>query len=297
MLVPSKELIDQAVAGNYAVGAFNAVNMESAQAVFMAAERERAPFIIQITQTTMAYTEPEELFAVIRALAEKATVPVAAHLDHGRSFDLVMRFLRMGLTSVMIDGSLQEDGKTPRSYEENIAVTRKVVEAAHAIGVTVEGEIGRLGIIKDDKSDHLTIPAEAKQFVEDTGVDILAVGIGTTHGLFKGIPKIDHERLAEIHKATPIPLVMHGGTGVPDDAVQKAVPLGIRKVNIDTQIRVAFYEAITEQVHAAEKEHAEADASGGVRKYDIRKLLKPAREAMVDAIADRIRVFGSSGKA
>jgi len=297
MLLPSKDLIAKAIEGNYAVGAFNAVNMESAQAIFQAAEKERAPFIIQITQTTLAYTQPEELFAIIGALAERATVPVAVHLDHGRSFDIVMRFLRLGMTSVMIDGSLQEDGKTPRSYQENVAVTRKAVEAAHALGVTVEGEIGRLGIIKTDKEDHLTIPAEAKQFVDDTGVDLLAVGIGTTHGLYKGTPKIDHGRLAEIHKDTPIPLVMHGGTGVPDDAVRKAVKLGIRKVNIDTQIRVAFFDAIAAQVHAGEKEHAQAEAAGDVRKYDIRKLLAPARDAMVEAIADRMRVFGAAGKA
>jgi fructose-bisphosphate aldolase class II len=297
MLLPSKDIIKKAEAGNYAVGAFNAVNMESAQAIFAAAERERAPFLIQITQTTMAYTEPEELFAIIRTLGERATVPFAIHLDHGRSFDLVMRFLRLGMTSVMIDGSLQEDGKNPRSYEENVAVTRKVVEAAHAIGVTVEGEIGRLGIIKTEHEDHLTVPAEARKFVEDTGVDLLAVGIGTTHGLYKGTPKIAHDRLAEIHKATPIPLVMHGGTGVPDDAVKKAVALGIRKINIDTQIRVAFQDALCEQIHAAEKEHAEADSSGGVRKYDIRKLLGPARAAMVEVIAEKMRLFGSAGKA
>ncbi|HUT75523.1 MAG TPA: class II fructose-bisphosphate aldolase [Armatimonadota bacterium] len=297
MLVPSKTIIEEAVKGNYAVGAFNAVNMESAQAIFAAAERERAPFIIQITQTTLAYTEPEELFAVIRALADRATVPVAAHLDHGRSFDVVMRFLRLGMTSVMIDGSLQEDGKTPRSDQENIEVTCKVVEAAHALGVTVEGEIGRLGVIEAAHEDHLTVPAEAKRFVEDTGVDLLAVGIGTTHGLYKGTPVIDHARLAEIHAVTPVPLVMHGGTGVPDDAVRKAVPLGIRKVNIDTQIRVAFFDAIGVQVHKTEKEHAEAEAKGGVRKYDIRKLLGPARDAMIEAIADRMRVFGAAGKA
>jgi len=297
MLLPSMEIVRMAEEGNYAVGAFNAVNMESAQAIFAAAERERAPFLIQITQTTIAYTEPEELFAVVRALGERATVPFAIHLDHGRSFELVMRFLRLGMTSVMIDGSLQADGKSPRSYEENVEVTRKVVEAAHAIGVTVEGEIGRLGIIDANKEDHLTVPAEAKKFVEDTGVDLLAVGIGTTHGLYKGTPKIAHDRLADIHKATPVPLVMHGGTGVPDEAVRKAVELGIRKINIDTQIRVAFYDAVAEQIHAAEKEHAEADASGGVRKYDIRKLLAPARDAMTDVIAEKMRLFGSTGKA
>ena len=135
MLIPSKELVQDAKARGYAVGAFNAVNMEAAQAIFAAAEREKSPLIIQVTQTTMAYTEPEELAAVIHTLAERTTIPVALHLDHGRSFRIVMRFLKMGFTSVMIDGSLQEDGKTPRTYEENVAVTKQVIEAARGVDV------------------------------------------------------------------------------------------------------------------------------------------------------------------
>jgi fructose-bisphosphate aldolase class II len=281
------------------VGAFNAVNMESAQAIFAAAEETSSPFIIQITQTTLRYTEPEELFALIRARGEKTNVPFAIHLDHGRGFDICMRFLRLGVTSLMIDGSLQEDGKTPRSYEENVDVTRRVAAAAHAMGVTVEAEIGRLGQVSGDAEggDNLTDPAEAASFAEDTGIDMLAVAIGTTHGLYKGTPYIAHDRLKEIAKQVSVPLVMHGGTGVPDEDVRKAVPSGISKVNIDTQIRVAFYDAIIEHIHQVEKDFAEVDASGGVRKYDIRKVLGPAREAMVKAVMDRMRVFGSAGHA
>ena len=299
MLVPSKELVASARAGKYAVGAFNAVNMESAQAVFAAAEESRSPFIIQITQTTLKYTEPEELFALIRARGERTSVPYAIHLDHGRSFEVCMRFLRLGVTSLMIDGSLEEDGKTPRSYEENVGVTRRVREAAHAMGVTVEAEIGRLGQISDEEKagDNLTHPEEAARFVADTGVDMLAVAIGTTHGLYKGTPHIAHERLKEVAAEVPIPLVMHGGTGVPDDDVRRAISLGIGKVNIDTQIRVAFYDTVIEQVHQVEKNFAEVDASDGVRKYDIRKVLAPARDAMCEAIKGRMSVFGSMGKA
>ena len=299
MLVPSKELTTRARAEGFAVGAFNAVNMESAQAIFAAAEETRSPFIIQITQTTLNYTEPEELFALIKARGEKTNVPYAIHLDHGRSFDICMRFLRLGVTSLMIDGSLQADGKTPRTYEENVDVTRRVVEAAHAVGVTVEAEIGRLGQVAGEAegADLLTDPKQAARFVADTGVDMLAVAIGTTHGLYKGTPYIAHDRLAEIGKAVPIPLVMHGGTGVPDADVRKAIPLGIAKINIDTQIRVAFYGAVIEQVHAVEKGFAKVDAEGGVRKYDIRKILAPARDAMREAIIDRMKVFGSPGKA
>jgi len=299
MLVTSKELVVPARQQGYAVGAFNAVNMESAQAIFAAAEETRSPFIIQITQTTLKYTEPEELFALIRALGQKAKVPFAAHLDHGRGFEVCMRFLRLGVTSLMIDGSLQEDGKSPRSYEENVDVTRRVAAAAHALGVTVEAEIGRLGQISSeaDGAEHLTRADEAVRFVEDTGVDMLAVAIGTTHGLFRGRPHIAHERLQGIAAQVPIPLVMHGGTGVPDEDVRRAVSLGIAKVNIDTQIRVAFYDAIIEQAHRVENEFAETDAAGGLRKYDIRKVLAPAREAMRQAVMGRMRVFGSAGKA
>jgi len=302
MLVTSKELTVPARAQGYAVGAFNAVNMESAQAIFRAAEETRSPFIIQITQTTLAYTDPEELFALIAALGKKATVPFAIHLDHGRSFEVCMRFLRLGVTSLMIDGSLQEDGKSPRTYEENVDITRRVVAAAQAMGVTVEGEIGRLGQItseeeRADAAEHLTRPEEAVQFLKDVGVDMLALAIGTTHGLFAGRPHIAHDRLQQIAAKIPIPLVMHGGTGVPDEDVRKAVSLGIAKINIDTQIRVAFYDAAIEQVHRVEKEFDETDAAGGVRKYDVRKILAPTREAMSRAVIDRMTVFGSAGKA
>jgi len=299
MLVPSKQLVVPAREEGYAVGAFNAVNMETAQAIFAAAEKASSPFIIQITQTTLRYTEPEELFALIRARGERANVPFAIHLDHGRSFEVCMQFLRLGVTSLMIDGSLQEDGKTPRPYQENVDVTGRVREAAHAMGVTVEAEIGRLGQIMgdEDAGDHLTVPEEAARFVEDTGVDMLAVAIGTTHGLYKGTPHIAHDRLKEIAARIPIPLVMHGGTGVPDDDVRKGVSLGIAKVNIDTQIRVAFYDALIEQVHQVEEDFAQVDASEGVRKYDIRKVLAPTRDAMREAIMNRMSVFGSAGKA
>lgn len=297
MLLPSADIARRARSEGWAVGAFNAVNMESAQAVFMAAEQERSPVILQITQTTMHYTDPEELYALVAALAKRATVPCAIHLDHGRTFEMAIRFIRLGATSVMIDGSLQPDGKTPRSFEENVEVTRAVVRAAHAVGVSVEAELGILGVIQGEDTSGLTNPEQARQFVAETGVDMLAVSIGTAHGLYKGTPHIAHDRLREIAAAVPIPLVMHGGTGVPDEDVRQAVTEGIGKINIDTQIRVAFYEAMAEQIHQAEAEFAEADAHETVRKYDIRKLLKPCREAMKHAVADRMRVFGSARRA
>jgi fructose-bisphosphate aldolase class II len=302
ILTPSKELVGAAKAGGYAVGAFNAVNMETAQAIFAAAEDTRSPLIIQVTQTTMAYTEPEELVACILKRAERASIPVALHLDHGRSFDIVMRFLKMGFSSVMIDGSLQTDGKTPRSYEENVDITKKVIEAAKSLGVSVEAEIGRLGQIGEDAGTALTDPDEAAQFVEDIkvdgeGIDMLAVAIGTKHGLFKGKPIIRSDRVKELSERLNLPLVMHGGTGVPGEDVQAGIKAGICKVNIDTQIRVAFYDALLSEVMAKEEEYKAADAAGEIRKYDIRKIIAPTRDAMTKAIAEKMELFGCAGKA
>jgi fructose-bisphosphate aldolase class II len=226
------------------------------------------------------------------------------HLDHGRSFPIIMRYINMGFSSVMIDGSLQEDGKAPRSYEENVAITRKVIEVAKSLGISVEAEIGRLGQIGEDAGadEALTDPDEAAQFLEDikvdgVGIDMLAVGIGTKHGLFKGKPIIRTDRVKELSEKLGIPLVMHGGTGVPGEDVQAGIKAGICKVNIDTQIRVAFYDKLLEVVQAQEKAYKEADAAGEVRKYDIRKIIAPTRDAMTEAIAEKMRLFGSAGKA
>ncbi|MGB9586675.1 MAG: class II fructose-bisphosphate aldolase [Armatimonadota bacterium] len=295
-LITSKELVTKAQAEHFAVGAFNAINMETGQAIVTAGIEENAPLIIQVTQTTLKYTDPEELSAILHILAERAPIPIALHLDHGRTFETVMRFLRLGFTSVMIYGSLQPDGKTPRSFEENVELTRKVVEAAHALGVTVEGEIGTLGQIGVSET-ALTDPDQAAEFAEKTGVDMLAVAIGTAHGLYKGTPVIDIDRVKAIRKKVGLPLVMHGGTGTPDEMVRAAIEAGIAKVNIDTQIRIAFYEAVRDAVCATERAHEESDKKGEPRKYDIRSILGPAREAMTAAVADRIRVFGAAGRA
>ncbi len=297
-LVTSGELMKDAMKREYAVGAFNAINMETAQAIVAAAHAEKSPLILQVTQTTLAYTDPEPLVACIKELIATSTIPVALHLDHGRSFEIVMRFLRMGFSSVMMDGSLQEDGKTPRTTEENLEVTRQAVEAAHALGVSAEGEIGRLGQVSDEQSEEiLTDPEEAAQFVEATGVDLLAVAIGTTHGLYKGTPKIYTDRVAEIRERTNMPLVMHGGTGVPDEDVVEGVKNGIRKINIDTQMRVACHEALWKVMNEIEGEYKQADAAGEPRKYDIRRLLAPARDAIQEVVAEKMRLFGCAGKA
>ena len=298
-LVTSKELVSPALTEHYAVGAFNTIDMETSQAIHAAATDERAPLIFQITQTTLKYTGPEVLAAMLKQMVADSDLPIALHLDHGRTFDIAMRFIRLGFTSVMIDGSLQPDGKTSTTYEENVAITRKVVEAAHAVGVTVEGEIGRIGQVasETDPSKMLTDPDEAARFVEDTGVDLLAVAIGTAHGVYKGTPFIDLERVKAIHEKVSVPLVMHGGSFTPDESIRAAIRAGIAKVNIDTDMRVAFFEAANGYIRRMNAEHEEADRKGEPRKYDIRKLLGETRDAMGERVADRIRLFGCSGKA
>lgn len=315
MLVSSKELVDRAYQQKWAVGAFNAVNMETAQAIFRAADETDSPFILQVTSTTLDYTEPETLVALITSLGNTyRRIPWALHLDHGRTLETVVQFIRLGFTSVMIDGSLKidQDGKplkgpdAAQPIEENIRITQEAVRIARSVGVSVEGEVGVLGqlgveISKESKNKEkaLTDPDEAFRFVKATGVDMLAVGIGTKHGLYSGKPEIDHKRLAEIANKAPVPLVMHGGTGVPDEDVKKAIELGIAKVNIDTQIRVAGIETLKQCIHAIEKEHSQADADAkAVRKYDLRApLLAPMRQAMQKAVAEKMILFGSAGKA
>ncbi len=281
MLVPMKVLLEAAEAGNYAIGAFNVMNMEIVEAALMAAEAEQAPIILQVTQTSTDYTNIRTVHAIIEEIASRTWLPIATNLDHGKSFDWAVRFIRAGFTSVMIDGS-------KFSFDENVALTQKVIEAAHACGVSVEAELGVLGALADmteeEKAAALTKPEDAARFVELTGVDALAVSIGTKHGPYKGKPELAFDRLAEINAATDCPLVMHGGTGVPDEHVQQGISLGIRKINIDTQIRQGFRAGI-------DKALAE-DA----KVYDPRKLLIPARDAMVEAIRDRIQCFGTSGK-
>ncbi len=282
-LVPISVLLQRAEAGGYAVGAFNCNNMEIVQAIVAAAEAEKSPVIMQASQGAIKYAGIEYITALAGIAAESASVPVALHLDHGTSFDQVMICIRNGFSSVMIDGS-----KLP--FEENIALTKRVIEVARAVGVSVEAELGKIGgteddIHVDDKDALFTNPDEAKEFVERTGVDALAVAIGTAHGQYKGVPQLDFARLQKIRALVNIPIVLHGSSGVPDEAISQAIKLGVRKVNIDTNIREAFVQACRDVL---DKDAAEIDP---------RKVLGPAREATAKIIREKIRLFGSSGKA
>jgi len=277
------ELLQKAEAGGYAVGAFNANNMEIAQAIVEAAVAERAPVIIQASQGAISYAGLDYIVALATVAASKADVPVALHLDHGTDLKQVEQCINGGFSSVMYDGS-----KLP--LEENIAVTRRVIEMARPRGISVEAELGKImgtedDISVDEREALFTDPDEAEYFVRQTGVDSLAVAIGTAHGQYKGEPKLDFERLKKIREKTRIPIVLHGSSGVPDDAIREAIALGVRKINIDTNIREAFVWTMRQELEKNPKE------------IDPRKILGPARRAATEIIREKIRLFGSSGKA
>lgn len=282
-LVPAVQLLKRAEAEGYAVGAFNCNNMEIIQAIITAAEAEDAPVIMQASQGAIKYAGIEYIAAMARLAAERTRVPVALHLDHGTSFDQAVQCIRHGFSSVMIDGS-----RLP--LLENIALTRQVVAVAQAVGVSVEAELGRIGGTEDnitvgEQEAFFTDPDEAGVFVRETGVDSLAVAIGTAHGRYRGVPELDFPRLQRIRSKVKIPLVLHGSSGVPDDAIREAVRLGVRKINIDTNIREAFVMSMRRVLAEAPDE------------IDPRRVLGPAREAAVEVIRGKIRVFGSSNKA
>jgi tagatose 1,6-diphosphate aldolase GatY/KbaY len=239
--VGTKEILLAAQKGHYAVGAFNIENMEMAQAIIQAGEELNAPLIIQTTPSTLKYASPYLFCAMVKTLAEASKIPIAMHLDHGASFEECCQTIRAGYTSVMIDGS-------KLSFEDNIAVTKKVVEMAACSSVPVEAELGTVGGKEDthevkDKDALYTNPAQAKEFAERTGISSFAVAIGTAHGFYKGIPKLDFDRLKQILDVVSIPLVLHGASGVPDDSVRQSITLGICKVNFATELRAHYTDA------------------------------------------------------
>ena len=281
-LVTTKKLLLDAQKNGYAVGAFNVENMEMVQAVVEAAEELHSPVILQTTPSTVKYADVDFFFANVKTAAEKAAVPVVMHLDHGNSFELAMKAFRAGYTSIMIDGSHE-------SFEDNISVTKAVVNACHPADVPVEAELGKVGGKEDDleggDGNPYTDPMEAKVFVETTGVDSLAVAIGTAHGVYKGIPKLDVERLSEIRNVVSVPLVLHGTSGVPDEAVKECIKRGIGKVNYATDLRIAFSKGVNEVL----KENPEV--------FDPKKYNARGREEVKKYVMDKIRVCGSAGKA
>lgn len=305
-LVVGKEILDAAKSGGYLVPSFNTNNLETTQAILQTAEDMRAPVFIQVSNGARKYAGAETLAYLVRDMASRVSVPVALHLDHGDGFANIIQALRVGFTSVMIDAS-------HHPFEENVAETIKCVEAAHAVGVSVEAELGRLGgieehIVVDEKDAFLTDPSEAEEFVERTGIDYLAIAIGTSHGAYKGKgrPYIDHDRIAEISKRIDIPLVMHGSSGVPpylvqklkdlgadigdpagihDDDIKKALKTNAAKVNVDTDLRLAITAGMRDVIVNNPKE------------FDPRKIIGAGRDMMAQVIREKFELMNTAGQA
>lgn len=310
-LVPMHQLLWNASKGNYAVGAYNVNNMEQIQAIMAAAQETKSPVIIQASRGALKYSNLVYLkHLMLAAVEENPDIPIAMHLDHGNSLETCKMAIELGFTSVMIDGSLKEDSKTPTTFDENVEVTKSVIEYARPRGVTVEAELGTLGGIEDGVGSgivQLTDPDQAVEFMDKTKVDALAVAIGTSHGAykFKAEPKLALDIVQDIHTRMPdTPLVMHGSSSVPEDlvaivnkyggnmpsakgvpmsAIQSVIPHGVRKVNIDTDGRIAITGAIR-KVFAETPE-----------KFDPRDYLKPAREALTKLVAQKMRELGTAG--
>ncbi len=279
MLVTLKEIIAMAEEGNYCVPAFNVYNLETVMGVVEAAEEANAPVIIQIYPRLINEQVGYYLTHIIRAAAKKVSVPICLHLDHGPSEKEAQKILYWGATGVMYDGSVH-------SFEENVTTTAHIVEMCDAIGVGVEGEIGHVGSVNDDAMDEYTDPAEAAEFVRRTGVCCLAVLIGNAHGHYKKTPCLDTERVRAIREATGgIPLVLHGGSGIPDDQVKAAIAAGVRKMNIGTDICCAFAEGTLETLNDPERSAA----------VDI--FMKKPISSVKQVALQKIRLTGAEGRA
>ena len=276
MLVSLNEVLSNAQKGRYAVGLFNTIDTDMLEAVLETAEKRRAPVIIGTAEVLLPYGELQLIGPSIIAAARRASVPVVVHYDHGLTFERCMEALKLGFSSIMFDGSV-------KPYEQNIAETREIVRIAHAFGASVEGEIGHVGDAGEEESaNHYTTVEEAKQYLSDTGVDALAVAIGTAHGAYKTAPKLSFERLREIHGAVDAPLVLHGGSGLTDDDFRQAIANGIAKVNIFTDLCLA---GVLGQKAAQEK---------GLDYLQARNLKKDFIAAAVDR---KIELFGCASKA
>ena len=279
MIVNLKQIIDMAEKGNFAIPAFNVYNTETVMGVVKAAEEAKAPVIIQVYPRLLNEEVGYYLCPAIVAAARKATVPVCFHLDHGPTELEVQKALRWGATGIMYDGSVHP-------FEENVANTKHIVDVCEAIDVFVEGELGHIGSVNDDAMDEFTSPEEAAEFVKRTGVTALAVLIGNAHGHYKKPPKLDIERVKAIREATGgIPLVLHGGSGIPDDQVKAAVKAGIRKMNIGTDVCCAFADGTKEILDNPDRSLA----------IDI--FMKHPIETVKKLALEKIKLLGAENKA
>lgn len=282
MLVNTKEMLLKAQKEGYAVPAFNVHNMETVQAVVESAAQLRSPVIIAATPGTFKYAGRDYIQAIVEVAAKRYSIPITLHLDHHESIEGIKESLLLGTKSVMIDAS-----RLP--FEENIRVVKEVVQLAREFGATVEAELGRVGgqeddLVVDDADSYYTDPQAAREFVERTGIDSLAVAIGTAHGLYRSEPKLDFERLAEIRKVVDVPLVLHGASGVSDDDVRRCIQLGICKVNIATELKMKF----AGELRTYLMEHKDES--------DPRKFMQPAKEAMKELVKEKIEMCMSNNR-
>ncbi|MCP3761499.1 fructose-bisphosphate aldolase [Domibacillus sp. A3M-37] len=283
-LVSMKEMLDTAKEKKYAVGQFNLNNLEFTQAILQAAEEEKSPVILGVSEGAARYMGGfKTVVKMVEGLMEDygTTVPVAIHLDHGSSFEKCKEAIDAGFTSVMIDAS-------HHPFEENIATTSQVVEYAHSKGVSVEAELGTVGGQEDDVIADGVIyadPKECEELVKRTNIDCLAPALGSVHGPYSGEPNLGFKEMEEIGKATGLPLVLHGGTGIPTKDIERSVSLGTAKINVNTENQIASAKAVRETLAAKPNE------------YDPRKYLGPARDAIKATVIGKMREFGSSGQA
>ncbi len=281
MLTPTIELLQAAREGGYAVGAFNVYNLEGVQAVIAAAQANRSPAMLQILPSALKHGGPP-LVALCLTAAGETAVSVSVHLDHSASADEIRLALEAGLTSIMADGS-------HLSYADNVAFTRQMADLTHARGGIVEAELGRLTGVEDgltvpEYESKLTNPAQAADFISQTESDALAVCIGNVHGRYRGEPRLDFDRLAAIQKVVSIPLVLHGASGLPEAMVQRAIELGICKFNVNTEVRRAYLAALKDSLNSS-------------KSLDLLDLMQSAIVAMQAVVAEKLRLFGSVGKA
>jgi fructose-bisphosphate aldolase class II len=282
-LVTLKTVLDHAFTQRYAVGAFNVISLDFLEAIVSAAEEKRAPVVLNIAEVHFKYVTLENICPAIRAIAQRATVPLVLNLDHGESYEAIVRSLRNGFTSVMFDGS-------KLGYEDNIRETREVVRMCHAAGVSVEAELGAVGgeegggLVGAADPARYTNVAQAKDFVTRTGIDALAVAIGNAHGKYKGKPELDFARLDQIRQAVNIPLVLHGGSGISDEDFRKAISLGIAKINFFTGMALAAIEATAEALQATGKSY-----------NDYPEIIKTVKLRVAAVVKQQIDVFGGTG--
>ncbi|CUP36067.1 tagatose-bisphosphate aldolase [Clostridium baratii] len=282
-ILSTREMLKKAQEGGYAVPAFNIHNLETLQVVIETAAELRSPVILAGTPSTIKYAGGEYIVAMAEVAAKEYDIPIAIHLDHFEDVDAIKHYVDIGFKSTMIDASHE-------NYENNIRIVKEVVDYAHKFDATVEAELGRLGgqeddLVVDEKDTMYTNPEQAKDFVEKTGIDSLAVAIGTAHGLYKGKAKLDFDRLKEIREKVDIPLVLHGASDIPDELVKKAISLGICKVNVATDLKIPFSDAV-------KKYFIDNPTANDPRKY-----MTPGKEAMKAIVKHKIMVCGSNNRA